>query len=106
METKYHPNGAIKSIMYLVNGRVHRDDGPNRFAEQNGPAYLQWDIAGVLRVEEWYQNGSMHRDNGPAYRQWNAAGVLIKEEWYQHDRRHRDNGPTIQQWNNAGGLIY
>ncbi len=96
METELHPNGRVKSILYKVNGRMHRD---------NGPAYQVWNDAGVLIREKWYQNGRWHRDNGPAYQQWNDAGELIVEEWHQNGRWHRDNGPAYQKWNNAGGLI-
>ena len=114
METKYHPDGVVKSIAYMVNYRYHRDDGP---------AYQEWNDAGVLIAEEWYQNGFPHRNNnpdhsalrngpnhsalrnGPARQEWNNAGQLIREEWWQNGRSHRDNGPAYQWWNDAGELI-
>ncbi len=77
METVLHPNGKVKSITYTVNGRWHRDDGP---------AYQEWNDAGELTLEIWYQNDRMYRDNGPAYQKWNDAGELIKEGWRQNGR--------------------
>jgi len=96
MWTEYHPNGAVKSIMYLVNNCLHRD---------TGPAIQEWNEAGVLTYESWRQNGHLHRDNGPACQECNDAGELIYDAWYQNDRLHRDNGPARQMCNDAGVLI-
>ncbi len=97
METVLHPNGKVKSITYKVNGLWHRDDGP---------AYQQWNDAGGLIKEEWWQNGFWHRTNGPVIQEWNDAGELIYESWRQNGHLHRDNGPAHQQWNDAGVLIW
>jgi len=97
MQTEYHPNGAIKSIVHRQNGRTHRDDGP---------AVQRWNDAGMLIVEGWCQNGCYHRNNGPAYQQWNDAGELIDEGWWQNEYPHRNDGPAIQKWNSAGKLIW
>ncbi len=96
METTLHPNGRVKLITYKVNNHWHRD---------NGPAYQQWNAAGELIKEEWWQNDRRHRDNGPAYQHWNSAGELIVEVWYQNGLWHRDNGPAHRRWNSAGELI-
>jgi len=105
METKYHPNGAIASVKYNVNGRLHRD---------NGPAYQRWNNTGVLIQEAWWRYDAYHRDDGPAYQQWNSNGILVWESWYQNGLLHRDNnsnylaeknGPAYQRWNDAGELI-
>jgi len=89
------------------NGPDHfaERNGPDHFALRNGPARQEWNNAGQLIMEEWWQNGRLHRDNGPAHQWWNNTGVLTYESWYQNGRRHRDDGPAIQLWNDAGVLI-
>jgi len=86
MKTKYHPNGAVKSITYWTDGLWHRDNGPDRFAEQNSPAYQRRNDSGKLIMEIWHQNDRGHRDNVPAFQWWNTAGELIYEAWLQNGR--------------------
>jgi hypothetical protein len=41
-------------------------------------------------IEEWYQDGKLHREDGPAIRY--ADGY---EEWYLYGQRHRVDGPAV-----------
>jgi hypothetical protein len=64
---------------YMLNGELHRT---------NGPASICRDIT------RWYKNGKLHRVNGPAliYHPCNIA------KWYVNDLLHRDNDlPAIEQ---------
>ncbi len=86
METEYHANGVVKSRKYTVNGISHRNNDPNRFAEQNALVCVRCNDAGVLIEEAWFQNERRHRDDGLAIRRWDNAGGLIYESWWQDGR--------------------
>lgn len=61
---------------YIVNGQVHRDDGP-ALISRNGNTF-------------WYQNGEYHREDGPAVDYIDGEKI-----WCQHGLIHRDDGPAI-----------
>jgi hypothetical protein len=69
-----------KSKDYMVNGKLHREDGPAKVLP-NG-------------VKEWYLNGKLHREDGPAIEYKND-----EEEWYMHGKRHREGGPAERRTN-------
>lgn len=81
-----------ENTKYLVNGKLHRVDGP------------AW-IHAVGR-QSWWQNGLYHREGGPA-----IIGVKgIRQEWWIHGIRHREDGPAIidrnkQSWYLKGNKI-
>lgn len=113
--TKFDVNKCCCSILYSVNGKRHRTDGPavitldfDRFIDKGLSKYVQ--MASSLRV--WYKNGLVHRDNGqPAYFsknefRWYINGLNHREdgpayiddrcqEWWQHGKRHRVDGPAV-----------
>lgn len=68
-----------KCIVFAVNGRIHRLDGPAIIAK-NGR-------------KEWYINGKLHREDGPAkeyrdgHKEWYLNGNPLTK--YQFDTRNR-----------------
>lgn len=66
-------------MIWLKNGKIHRD---------NGPAMYKIDGGFV-----WYQNGKIHRNDGPA-----IIHIDGRMEWVQYGLRHRDNGPAIETY--------
>jgi len=67
-------------IIWYLNGKRHREDGPAR----------EWADGG----KEWYLNGKRHREDGPA-REW-ADG---SKEWWLNGKLHREDGPAIERDN-------
>lgn len=79
-------------------------------------------INGILRttengyvVEEWRENGLLHREDGPAFRRWKMVQdendeydddqlFLISEEYYHKGLLHRIEGPAAQKWELRGGV--
>jgi hypothetical protein len=67
----------------------------------------------VFKVEEWYNEGILHRIGGPAItwsdgtKEWYCEGALHREdgsaiehangdkEWFSYGVRHREDGPAI-----------
>jgi antitoxin component YwqK of YwqJK toxin-antitoxin module len=65
------------AILYVRNGKLHREDGP-AVEYENGDKY-------------WYIDGELHREDGPAV--INANGSLY---WFSHDKLHREDGPAVE----------
>ena len=62
------------NIVYRLNGKYHRVDGPAVITSY---------------TESWYRYGEYHRDNGPAVTYKNGTRF-----WYQHNKLHREDGPA------------
>lgn len=103
-----------KSISYLKDGKLHREDGP-ALIWKNGK-HFKYYINGVLHridgpasvskhVTEYRVNGSLHREDGPAYIK-HKDNILI-EKWYLNDKVHRslNDGPAIL-FKNKDKIIY
>lgn len=72
---------------WLVNGLLHRDDGP-------AIEYADGDKA-------WYLNGLLHRVGAPAY-----EGVNGYKSWRINDRFHREDGPAVERANGTKAWYY
>jgi hypothetical protein len=68
------------SILYKINGKLHKEDGP---------ATIHCDR------QVWYNNGLIHRVGGPAYTDSEGA-----QSWWQNGNMHRDDGPAWIKGNN------
>lgn len=78
MEIKheYHLNGNIKSITYLYDNKLHREDGP---------AIIEYYENGNVQREQYYINGTKHRTNGPAYIKYNKNNNIEFKRYYIND---------------------
>ena len=94
--------------VYMLDGRLHRVDGP-AWVALNGDT--EWRQAGLLhRLDgpamefadggrEWWVGGVRHRDGGPAVE--HPSGMA---EWWYRGTRHRVDGPAVfrpnghEQW--------
>lgn len=86
---------------WLVNGILHRLDGPARvnsegveywFKDNNlhrvdGPA-IQWSE----KTYQWYFEGNLHRIGGPAIE--NEDG---ERQWWVNGNLHREDGPAMEE---------
>lgn len=54
-------------------------------------------ISGLVTVEEWFLNGSPHRDGPQAaiIHRDGATGIVYREEHWKHGQRHAAQGPAI-----------
>lgn len=69
----FYDTGEIKSREYIVNAKLHREDGP---------AYLVWDKTGILLFESYYQNFKLHREEGAAMVVYNQLGEITINRYY------------------------
>lgn len=68
-------NIRTDDIVWMKNGKVHREDGP-AIEHQSG-------------YSAWYFEGRKHRLDGPAII-WHDGSM----EWFVHGSRHREDGPA------------
>ena len=111
---EYYDNGNIKNIEYLLNGKLHRKDGPayqrwyengqkfiesyyikNKLHKEDGPASQSWFENGQKLSEEYYINGKLHRKDGYAYQEWYINGEKYKEIYFFNDKIHREDKPAL-----------
>lgn len=80
MSNDLHEGENIRSddIVWMKNGKVHREDGP-AIEHQSGYA-------------AWYFEGRKHRLDGPAII-WSDGS----HEWFLNGLRHREDGPAITE---------
>jgi len=96
----YYQNHRINEVIYLNNNKLHRDD--------NKPAYIKFNLDGLLLIKIYYKNGRCHRDNNePAFLKYsyiekryhqihNKPSRFVKESKYfiNGNFGRTDNGPT------------
>ena len=93
---------------WMLDGDIHRDDGPAVFEDRDGGPYTAWYHHGMLHrfpdpdgsikptiqcedLQSWYWYDVRHRLDGPA---WLYNGA---QWWYRHGVEHRDpeDGPAV-----------
>ena len=72
-----------KRYEYLVNGILHRDDGPAIYYPDSKNFF-------------YYKHGLLHRQNGPA----KYSAFLQTTEYYQFGVLHREDGPAVSRERN------
>ncbi|NMX03809.1 toxin-antitoxin system YwqK family antitoxin [Mobiluncus mulieris] len=87
-------NGRIAKISFYDAARVlHCVDGP---------AIVEYDQAGQVRCEEWYQSGRLHRLDGPAVINYDPDGHVRSQQWYRYGLLHRTGGPALTLYDKDG----
>jgi len=66
--------GQMYSERYLLDGKVHRQDGPAEIYYYNNN--------GKIQSEHYWINGECHRENGPARIWYYNNGKIINGEYY------------------------
>jgi len=96
VKTIYYYNGKLKQIIYRLNNKRHREDGP---------AVIWYDDTGnIIEEERYYKNGINHREDGPAVIWYNKDGTIEREYYYLNGKYHREDGPA-DIWYNKDGTI-
>ena len=70
---KNYSNGLTECEQFLVNGELHRIDGP---------AVKYYHFNGLINAEEFYFKGKVHREDGAAYIQYDDCGKVTCEEFW------------------------
>lgn len=96
--------GNAKIVYWLLDGNLHRLDGPARIIYTKN---------GTIANEIWAKNGKFHRIGGPAntsstgVKEYFVDGVLHRTDgpahitsdgiqyWYDHGKLHRLDGPAV-----------
>jgi len=88
MEPKkeYYNTGELKSEQWLVDGVLHRVDGPAIIIYYQGN--------GGKRYECWRRNNKNHRVGGPAFTWYYGDEKPEQEQWYVNGIHHRIDGPA------------
>src|ERR1700691_2444848 len=87
------------TIVYYLNGELHREDGPaviwkdgrfkyflnGKIHREDGPAAIH--LNGII---EYCINGKLHREDGPAFT-WPDVSL----EYWLNGKLHREEGPAI-----------
>ena len=116
-EIQRRPDGSIQSQYYWRDGTQPKDT-PQRDVDpiegytrktrsygtiveeyrQNGELHRQDGPARVERctddslIEGYYRNGRFHREDGPAWIQRNPDGIITAERWCRDGELHREDG--------------
>ena len=119
-------SGELDSVEYYEEGEPHRVGGPAEIEyDQDGNIVIEgWYKKGqkhrtgspaiihrfkeVIWIEEYYQDGFLHRLDGPAKIVRNADnGILCQEAWYIWGLPYRaDGGPTSRLYNSVTGALW
>lgn len=120
----YYASNRNQYYAWLVDGKLHREDGPAVISETDGAH--AWLVDGKLHradgpavvgsdgSQAWYLNGKLHREDGPAVIEangseaWFVNGVQhrvdgpalistaeIAQEWWVNGKLHREDGPAV-----------
>ena len=95
-QREYYSNSQIRFESFMLNGEVHRTDGP---------ASSWWHENGQKEYESYLVDGIYHREDGPAHIEWYENGQKEYESYLVHGKWHREDGPARTWWNEDGTLI-
>jgi len=80
IDVDYYPNGQKRYEYWLLNGKMHREDGP---------AYQSWYENGQKYYEYWSLNNKCHREDGPSSQRWSYNGQKEYEEWWLNSNKYK-----------------
>ena len=88
----HKPDGAIDHIIWLLNGQIHRT---------NGPAHIKYRDERI--TESWYIDGKLHRTDGPArITYYDDHKTIDYESWWFENKCHRLDGPAKTMYDKNG----
>lgn len=86
-----------KSEEYIVNGKLHKTDGPARIGYYKN---------GNIVWEEWWFDGELHRTDGPASVGYHENGSICWQRWWFDGKRHRTDGPACIDYDRNGKITF
>ena len=103
--TWYFKDDSYVKINYFDNGTIDNINWYNRYDDAhclNGPASLFYYRSGLLKDEEWWVDGVMHRLNSPAKTAYYENGQKLEEWWKVDGKLHRLDGPAFIYYYESG----
>ena len=87
LEYRIEEEGPVFTELYLLDDRLHRDDGP--------AAVMHRTADGAVAFELWYRDGRLHREGGPAAVYYNLETGRVVDMYYFRDGAlfRDDDGP-------------
>lgn len=145
MREKYYEHGKINSQnglaadteFNIINGKPAKQRWfkYNFDHNEDGPAYIEYDLRGRVKTrlyfinglkhnpfgfpsvmsdpdtdnvisEEWYKRGLLHYDHGPACIKFDPeTGHVTERCWYQHGTKHNAHGPARISYDKNTGAV-
>ena len=99
LEYRIVEDGAVFTETYLLDGELHREDGPAATMRRTRDGGIAW--------ETWYRHGVLHRENGPAAIYYNLDTGRVEEIYYFLDGKlqRKDDGPESIEFDPNTGRI-
>ncbi len=99
LEYRIVENGSAFTETYLLDGELHRDDGPAAIMRRTCDGQVAW--------ETWYRHGVLHREDGPAALYYNLETGRVEEIYFFRDGKmaRDDNGPESIEFDPRTGQI-
>lgn len=94
-EVLYSYTDSPLKIIYRINGKCHREDGPAISYFRNS-----LDLKKLIKDEEIYMIDGYYRENGPSVIKYDWIGNKQEETWYKQGRIHNLNGPALITYKN------
>ncbi|MDB5650838.1 MAG: variant repeat protein [Hyphomicrobiales bacterium] len=77
LEYRIEEEGPVFTELYLLDDRLHRDDGP--------AAVMHRTADGAVAFELWYREGRLHREDGPAAVYYDFETGRVQDMYYFRD---------------------
>ncbi len=93
-DVRYDENGNISEVNYIVNGKLHRVDGPAKvsyFPKKNRAG------KSIIQREMYFVNGEPHNTKGPAVKIFDESGKLIKARYCLNGDTFRNKNEWLQK---------
>ena len=99
LEYKIVENGAVFTETYLLDGELHRLDGPAATMRRTCDGGIAW--------ETWYRYGVLHREDGPAAIYYNLDTGRVEEIYFFLNGKlgRVDDGPESIQFDPKSGRL-
>lgn len=99
LEYRIEEEGPVFTEMYLLEDRLHREDGP--------AASMRRTQDGALAFELWYREGRLHRTDGPAAIYYNLDTGRVEDMYYFRDGvlSRDDGGPESLDFDAQTGKL-
>ena len=99
LEYRIVEDGHVFTETYLLNGELHREDGPASVTRRFKDGQVAW--------ETWYRHGGPHREDGPAVINYNLETGRVEAIFYFQNGQlcRTDGGPECIEFDPKTGQI-
>jgi len=90
----------------LVETIIYNDIRGLTLHNEDGPAFITYDVNGNIGRKVYYINNKRHREEGPAYYSYYNNDNIAYEAYFINNKRHRLDGPGFIGYNINGNVEY